>query len=300
MSWITEVLETRFPDNAVARGHFGELLAAYEASGIAPPNLRQEVSSGERGLRGHIWEAMLYRYFSELGFEFRRDKVLKAGQRGPDFGVNYNGATIWIEAIVPAPEGIPAEYLRTPKIGEAICKSMPHEEMLLRWTAALKEKREKFQRYVEKGIILAIEPTVIAINGCRLCDFAIDDHGISQMPFAVEATFPIGPIAVPISLDGQPAGEARRIARHSIQNANGAEVRTDSFLDPAYANISAVIGTVRWDMLQPLPLTVVHNPLARVGLSRQILGATANKEYVADDQGDQYLLRPLSEPGQQP
>jgi hypothetical protein len=196
---------------------------------------------------------------------------------------------------VPAPEGIPAEYLATPKVGEFIVKTMPHKEMLLRWTAALKEKHEKFQRYVENGIFSATEPIVIAINGCRLCDFAIDDRGISQMPFAVEATFPVGPIAVPISLDGRADGEARRIPRYSIRNANGAEVPTDSFLNPRYANVSAVIGAIKWDMLQPLPLTVVHNPLAAVPLPREIFATT--KEYVADDLGEEYLLHPLSEPG---
>jgi hypothetical protein len=298
VSWIFKALEKRFPNNTVAPAHFSELLAAYEASGLAPPNLRQEVTPGERGFRAHIWEAMLYGYFSELGFEFRRDKVRKAGQEGPDFGLLCNGMTIWVEAIVPAPEGIPAEYLAPPKVGEFIVKTMPHKEILLRGTAALKEKREKFQRYVVNGIISATEPTVIAINGCRLCDFAIDDHGISQMPLAVEATFPVGPIAVPISRDGRIDGEARRIPRYAIENANGAEVRTDSFLNPLYSNVSAVIGAVKWDMLKPLPLTVVHNPLARVVLPRQVLGATENKEYVADDLRDEYLLRPLSEPAQ--
>jgi hypothetical protein len=34
-------------------------------------------------------------------------------------------------------------------------------------------------------------------------------------------------------------------------------------------------------MLKPLPLTVVHNPLAGVPLPREIFAAT--KEYVADD-----------------
>jgi hypothetical protein len=120
------------------------------------------------------------------------------------------------------------------------------------------------------------------------------------MPFAVEATFPVGPIAVSIPRDGRQAGEARRIPRHAIQNANGAEVRTDSFLNPLYGNVSAVIGTVRWDMLRPLPLTIVHNPLAQAQLPTQILGVPADREYVTDDQGDQYLLRPRSEPAGYP
>jgi hypothetical protein len=114
------------------------------------------------------------------------------------------------------------------------------------------------------------------------------------MPLAVEATFPVGPIAVPISRDGQIDGEARRTPRYSIQNANGSDVRTDSFLNPLYANVIAVIGAVKWDMLKPLPLTVVRNPLAAVPLPKKIFAAT--KEYVADDQGDEYLLRPLTEP----
>jgi type I restriction enzyme S subunit len=221
--------------------------------------------------------------------------VLKAGQRGPDFGLQHEAMTIWVEAIVPSPEGIPAEYLRTPKVGEVILKTVPHQEKLLRWTAALKEKREKFHKYVENGTIPATDPTVIAINGSRLADWSADDNGVSRMPLAVEATFPVGPMAVPISPDGRIDGEARRIPRHSIANANGSEVRTDSFLNALYANVSAVIGCVKWDMLKPLPLTVVHNPLAGVPLPREIFAAT--KEYVADDQGDEYLLHPLSEPG---
>jgi hypothetical protein len=297
MSRISDALEKRFPNNAVAPGHFGELLAAYEASGLAPPHMRQEVAAGERGLRAHIWEAMLYRYFSGLGFEFRRDKVRKAGRKGPDFGLLHDGATIWVEAIVPAPGGIPADYLRTPKVGEVILKTVPHLEKLLRWTAALKAKREQFEKYLKAGIIDAADPTVIAINGCRLSDWSIDDRGVSRMPLAVEATFPVGPIAVPISLDGSAGGEATRVPRHSIQNANDAPVPTDNFLNPLYENVSAVLGTIKWDMLNPLPVTIVHNPLARVLLSRRILGAKDENEYVADDLGDHYRLRPLSEPG---
>ena len=32
MTWISEALERRFPNNTVAPEHFGELLAEYEAS----------------------------------------------------------------------------------------------------------------------------------------------------------------------------------------------------------------------------------------------------------------------------
>jgi len=68
---VTDALQKRFPNNATAQAHWGELLTTYQASGLAPPNMPQEVAAGERGLRAHIWEAMLYRYLSERGFKFR-------------------------------------------------------------------------------------------------------------------------------------------------------------------------------------------------------------------------------------
>jgi hypothetical protein len=216
LTLVTDALQKRFPNNATAQAHWGELLTTYQASGLAPPNMPQEVAAGERGLRAHIWEAMLYRYLSERGFKFRPSLVTKAGQQGPDFGLLDGARTIWVEAIIPAPEGIPAEFLIPPQRGVVMSRSVPHKEILLRWTAALKEKREKLEGYERNGIISANDPRVIAINGCRLGDWFIDDNGISQMPFAVEATFPVGPIAVPVSRDGRIDGEAVRVPRRSI------------------------------------------------------------------------------------
>jgi type I restriction enzyme S subunit len=292
MSAISEFLEGRFHPSYLA--HLGDLLSAYEASGLVPPNLVTQVTSGdEQRLWAHVWEAILYRHLSVLGFRFRGGGVKKAGQLGPDFGVLHEGKTIWIEAVVPSPEGIPADYLRPPRSGEFKSASVPHKEKLLRWTSVLKDKRDRLQWYLERGIINKTDCTVVAINACRLADFAWNDLGISRMPYAVEATFPVGPIAVPIT-DGKIAGEAVRTTRRSIEKPNGASVPTGNFLDLRYGNVSAVLGCNQKDMLKDLSLTVVHNPLARVGLSREILGA--DKEYVADDEGDRYLLRPLREP----
>lgn len=122
----------------------------------------------------------------------------------------------------------------------------------------------------------------------------MDDLGISQLPFAMEAVFPIGPLAVPISQQGRPDGEAAPIPRHVIQKPNGASVPTTSFLDPCYAGVSAIMGGYQRETLNgALRITVVHNPLANVSLPTGILGAA--KEYTADDQGDHYAIRLLAE-----
>ncbi len=291
MSWITERLLERFPESYAH--HLGELLSAYQASGLAPPNLVAEVASGDHGtLWAHVWEAMLYRHLLSLGFEPQTAGVTKAGQRGPDFGIMHQGLRIWIEAVTPAPKGIPSDYLEPPKKGVVEFRRVPQEERLLRWTSALSDKRKVLERYRTQKTINGADCTVIAVNSCRLQDYAINDFGNSGLPFAVEAVFPIGPIAFPITPEGKPAGDPVNVPRYAIQKSNSSKVSTANFLCPGYANVSAIIGCWRKDMLEDLPLTVVHNPLATNPLARAILGA--NKEYVADQEGDGYVLRLLS------
>ena len=110
MSEIVDRLRKRFPNREFSE-HYESLISKYMASGLAPPNISTEITSGDRGLYAHIWEAMLYRHLSSLGYEFRQGNVRKAGQRGPDFGIVHEGRTIWIEAIW-SPKGIPPDYLR--------------------------------------------------------------------------------------------------------------------------------------------------------------------------------------------
>jgi type I restriction enzyme S subunit len=270
MPTITDFLRDRFPDPEFSQ-HYICLIGEYLASGLAPPNISTEITVGDRGLYAHIWEAMLYRHLRSLGFEFRRGHVRRAGQRGPDLGIVHEGRTIWIEAIVPSPEGIPPDYLRPPEPGEFKTGSFPHREILLRWTSALRDKRAKFQGYVEDAVIADTECTVIAINGCRTTG-GYQDNGITQLPFVVEAVFPVGPLAVRVDRnDGRVVGDAYHTSRYTIEKPNGAAVPTDSFLNPEYANISAVLGCGRANMRYGLPLSVVHNPLATVPLPQDFL-----------------------------
>jgi type I restriction enzyme S subunit len=295
MSRIAAFLARRFPQQSVWQRHFGELLSAYQSSGLADQHLVTEVTSGDDGkLCARVWEAMLYRYLSSLGFEFRKTHMPKSGNPGPDFCVVRKGQTIWIEAVTPASEGIPKGWLSPPKRGECKVRTKPDQEMLLRWTSVLKDKRDKLKSYVERNIVDQNDCTVIAINSCRLSDFARDDLGVSRLPFAVEAVFPVGPLAVPITQEGQPAGEPGNIPRHTVKKPNEKDIPTGNFLDHGYANVSAIIGCYQKDMVNgDLLLTVVHNPLARVPLPRGLFGA--NREYVADDAGDHYIVRLLSD-----
>lgn len=293
MDRLQDFLYRRF-QNDVAPPHFSGLLRDYIASGLAPPHLEQEILTRDDGkLWSYLWEAMLFRHLSSLGFQFRQGQVRKSGQLGPDFGIISEERTIWIEAIVAAPEGLPEEWLDPQKIRQGRARRVPLDEMLLRWTAAIKEKISKFKRYRERAIVAAHDCAVIAVNSCRLSDFVTDDHGVSQLPFAVEAVFPVGPLGIPISKDGKLDGWPTRIPRFSVKNANQSDVPTDCFLNPENSFISAVLGSNRNHLLDGNSrITVVHNPLAENPLPTTILGAT--KEFVAEPEGSDYMLRQIS------
>lgn len=276
----------------VARDHWNELLVEYEKSCVAPPNLNEEVHAGldrePQKFWACLWEAMLFRHFQKLGFTFRTDHISRTGQKGPDFGLIHGARTVWVEAVMPSPEGLPENWLN---IQEPIASSVPHEAILLRWTNSLAEKRIQMQKRLGQGVVSACDPYVIAINFFLLTNRpGMMDSGISQLPMAVEAVFPIGPLAVQLSRDGKMIGQPTRVFRPSLRKQNGSEVPTDNFLNPEYSGISAVIACSRIDMLndRDLGLVQVYNPLARCPLNRGVLGAAS--EYWAEEDNQGYIL----------
>jgi hypothetical protein len=290
MSQIFKILIKNYEYPEPYLRHLDELLSDYYRSGMASPHLLHELSTGEEGkLYARTWEAILYKHLMSLGREFLPIPVRKSGEDGPDFGIVYSGKRIWIEAIVPAPEGIPSEWLTPPKIGEYKVRSMPHEAMLLRWTHALTTKKARIDAYISKGIIAEGDCVVVAINACRLSEFSFDDHGVSQLPFAVESVFPIGPLAIPISKDAKMEGNPTRMLRYSIKKSNGADIPTANFLNPEFSRISGIIGCVQRQVVNEDPqLTLVNNPLAEFALPPTVFGGVA--EYCATKQDEEFLL----------
>lgn len=287
---IHTALQSHFPNNHVAQEHFGELLTHYVESGLAPPHLVNEIEAGVQGkLWSYIWEAMLYRHLNFLGFTLQ-SSVTKAGQHGPDFRIDYEGRTIWIEAIAPSPEGIPGDWLEPVRRGEFRIRSKPDQPRVLRCTQAIGDKQKKFAKYLDEGIIGANDCAVIAVNICQLSDWDVDGNGISQLPLVMEAVFPVGPLGVQISRDGKLDGPARNLQRPVLKKSNGSEVQTTSFLDEKFANVSAILQAHQRDMFEKeLILSMVHNPLARNALPINLLHSC--KEFIAEDRGEEFQIR---------
>lgn len=244
------------------------------------------------------------RYWQRLSEALLGNELLAVGltirslPQGPDFLLEVDGHRIWIEVICPEPTGIPDDWL-APPTGEAV--GFPHEAVLLRWTAAIKEKAEKLlgnptngtQGYIEKGIVGADDSYVIAINGrlLRGPHFA-SITGISQLPSAVEAAFAVGPMTLTIDLDAHQAVGSGHQHRPIIRKPNGAAVPAYSFLDPAFARVSAIWAAdldASWVVGNAKPMAVVHNPLAIRPVPAELL--PAQDEYTATPNGaDEYAL----------
>lgn len=269
--------------------HIVALLNLYAESGFTPPNTAGEVRTRvPEKLQAVIWEAMLYWHFRNLGAQFRTPLVKKSGQSGPDLCVDCNGRRIWIEAVVATPRGLPGDWLAPVLQGEFRPWEYPHEEMLLRYTSALADKKKQLDKRCAKGIVGADDAYVIAVNGCMLSRVPeCDSHGNSGWPFIVEAVFPIGPVTVPVDPKTNRFGQASNSLRFTITKPNKSSVPLDSFLNDDWNGVSAALWCGQRDHLSGrLNLVVVHNPKARAPIPRGFLGSDPQYEYVAEEDGE--------------
>jgi type I restriction enzyme S subunit len=246
-----------------------------------------------------------YQRFTEM---FLACHLIDAGfsllsrDEGPDLLIQHERQKIWIEIVTPEPKGIPEYHLNPPKLSLEQPKSgfslpifnVPSNEILLRWTAALKEKYEKLEGrskngrwipgYRQKGIVTNDDIYVIAVNGIMLCGF----RGISGYPYALESVYPIGAIEVTFSRETDEIINRSHQYRPHIPKRNGSDVPTDSFLNPAYAGIGAILGmSVGLDTTldNKSKMVIVHNYQAHNPLPRNVLMRDID-EYAPVDCGD--------------
>lgn len=187
---------------------------------------------------------------------------LDPAQEGrPDIGTYLaDGRRLWIEAVTLS-WGRPDNPDRPPPLGERF-QPAPVREALLRHTAALKEKRDKFRTYREKGVVGPDDCCVVAMSSGGLHPHV---EGVG-LPRVVSAVLPFGDEVVTIDRLSGEVLEVTHEHQPEIRNARDAPVATTAFEDPeAYGQISAVlhdsafISTWPGD-LQPNRWVTVHNP----------------------------------------
>ena len=246
-------------------------------------------------------EMLLASFFLEKGIE------ISSQDEGPDLKLKYNNQTVWVEIICPEPKGIPEDYLKLPPKdpNQIRCVSVPDQEILMRWTSAIKEKYEKLegfqkndqrkQGYIEKGIVKKDDIYIIAVNSYQLTRRASTAFwGISQHPYAVEATLAVGPIEIKMDYaSGQVLSEGNSCRRY-ILKPNRSQIPTDNFLNPNYQNISAVLAfNAGLDAVnQHFPCGIVHNPLTCRPLSQGMFDL--DFEYITTRKPDYWEIQSIT------
>lgn len=254
----------------------------YLALGLPNAHFVSEICVGKNEtIAQRVWEMMLAAHFSALGF------TMTSPDDGPDLRIEHDGRVVWIEAICPTAVGIPEQWMRPLDAGEFAVGDVPHNEILLRWTAAIKEKSEKLAKYREKGIVRAEDSFVIAVNGGLLGRMPLNE-GISQMPYAFEAVYPAGPTTLEIDRKTHRVVRSFKSLRLQVENANGEPVPTTAFMDRGNAAVSAVLAYSSDRSEAPiLTADIVHNHLATKPVDLGLLGPD-NVEWgkVGEDGGE--------------
>ena len=317
-SRLESYLLARYPatsaESIAVRQHVENICKRFMASGFADRNFEREFCSGEPCSRE---DPRFWQRFTEAALTcdvLDAKLTILRSAIGPDLCIEHGDRKIWIEFICPEPN----EELRDHDwltFEKNRCSEMPHEMMLLRWTSAIKEKSEKLlgkkdcnskpsrKGYLEKGIVGPRDSYVIAVNSKQLRGARNAClYGISQLPFALEAVFPVGSYQWHFDRETQSLVRRDYQYRPNVKNQNDANVQTDIFLDKSFAAISAVWATDFDDFFilgSTKELVIVHNPLATNPLplnllpasSEYVVTAVQNDKYRFEKQGGRLALR---------
>lgn len=182
---------------------------------------------------------------------------------GPDFKIPYDEKNIWIEAIA-VEKGDGKDKVPNIEYGKAM--DVPEKEMLLRLTAGLREKHQKYLTYLKNGLVNQDDPFVIAIDRSPL------EHPDAQIPLILKCLFAIGHQVLFLKREkSQPKTEGSAWStREKVNKISGSKVEMLMFKDDNFEGISAVI-YCPWNFLNSSMgsnqigdnFVIVHNPYAK-------------------------------------
>ncbi|MGE5712038.1 MAG: hypothetical protein ACM34B_17835 [Nitrospira sp.] len=161
----------------------------------------------------------------DRGFDLHRH-----GAEGPEFYALVGSRRMWFEAMAPGPGEGPdrvPELVPAASPEEIKCATIPTEQIILRFTHALAEKRDRYNAAVAKGIISADDYYVLALN-CR---------GISEarfggsVPYFIQAFLPIGPLTITVDVKTFERKDSYHAYRPEVLKLSGSRVSTRAFLD---------------------------------------------------------------------
>ena len=256
-------LGLRYPDmmsyRQLAVDYLVGVLDDYIKLGLADSHFEKSIllQSGY-SYEQRLSELLVFDYLRNNGFT-----SLSSSNKGPDFRAEKDGQVYWFEVITPSPSPPKPpmldmwEHLNNksrmlnPNSDD---KNAESQRALLKITGAVKEKNDKFNGYLEDGLVSETDVCVIIINDTLLAMDEVPMYGItaqlvtgqSGLPLVVEALLGLGHCIWNPKEEG--AYELLTTRKKSVNTVTSSSVQIDSFVSGGYEKISAVLGlTLRED-----------------------------------------------------
>lgn len=195
--------------------------------------------------------------------------VAHPSDAGPDFYLQ--DLNCWAE-VVTLSNGERDNLNSIPPI-QYVVTDHPRNQIILRITSSFTDKAKKISEYIKRGIIQASQGIIICISGGWIeAVHRIPIYPVGSFPEAVNALLPIGDMALVMNSKDMRIARSTfafrdTVPKHSKDKGTEA-IKTDYFIDPAYAYISGVIYSYA-NVTDPIGLPnlgsdffVIHNPLA--------------------------------------
>ncbi len=221
------------------------------------------LSNARKHLHQRTWEMYLACVFLQHGLEIQK----KTRAKGPDIQLLNHGRTIWIEATTRTSG---TEKDAVPPLEEGKVQDVPKNQIILRLTAAIKDKFEQYKIWREENIIGTKDCFVIAVNGGNIRSIFPD----RPIPYIVSSVFPFGDLVVTMDKDSMKLVDYSYEYRDSITKRSGAPVQTNAFENKEHSGISAVLYSWFNAVNRPTQIGAeiecVHNPLAENSLPQSV------------------------------
>lgn len=131
----------------------------------APKGFKENMLLSKECFYQRWWEMYLGTKLLEYGLNISTN----IEDEGPDFKVCIEDEVYWIEAVAPE-LGKEDSKDKLPEMEMGV-HSLPREKFLLRISNSIDNKINKFERYLEKGLVKKEDKLIIAISTCNLSQY---------------------------------------------------------------------------------------------------------------------------------
>lgn len=209
-----------------------------------------------------FWEMYLAAALLDLGLPLVPRSARKEPGAGPDLQV---GPNVWFEAIAVTGGSGPDAIVPAPV---NVVSEVPDEQMKLRLIFGVDEKRKKFERYRQSGLVGADHICIVALNAALVQPVHFEWHP----PRIVRALMEFGN---PVLVLNRSTGHVVEHTNHyqaKVTKKSGSRVSQAMFHDGSSSVVSAclysVAGVLHDKAVLGCDFHMVHNPTAAVPVRR--------------------------------